>query len=77
MARKCVFAHIGLYGDLDLTIFYLKFLEMTNTTQISLSGSLKFLAGIYDLGYGSKTAFLPMPGQMVTLNLDLWKAKTQ
>ena len=60
------------YGDLDLLSIDLKLSEMFKFTPVSLSDSQKPLLRTLKRGYGSKTAFLPKFGHLVTLTLDLW-----
>ena len=59
-------------GELDVKPSDLKFSETLDIAPISLSDSQKLLTGTLKWSYGSKTAFLPIFGHLVTLLSDLW-----
>ena len=75
--QNCSFAHIWSWGGLDLWPVDLKFPEISNTALISFFDWKQFLSGIAEWSYGSKTAFLPIFGQIVTLTFDLWTSNFQ
>ena len=75
--QNCIFAYIYSCGDLDLWPWDFKFSEMLKPTPISLFNWQKFLHDTFKWSYGSKTAFLPIFGHVVTLTFDLWTSNFQ